>query len=142
MSADGYGGLDIVLPATKDQPARKSKVSAHRLSYMMFVGPISDDLCILHSCDTPPCFNWRHLRQGTRLDNARDRDVRHRGAKAKDLHVEGINNSQAKIADPDVLNIRRLRSAGLLLREIAEIYNLSETHISSICRGKFWSHVS
>lgn len=45
---------------------------AHRAAYRMAVGPIPDDLWVLHHCDNPPCCNPRHLFLGTVGDNVRD----------------------------------------------------------------------
>ena len=53
----------------------KGKVEkAHRFSYMLYNGHIEEGLCILHSCDFPSCVNPEHLRVGTHLENAHDRD--------------------------------------------------------------------
>lgn len=45
----------------------------HRLSYERFVGPLTPGLVVRHTCDNPPCFNWRHLIEGTHAENVEDR---------------------------------------------------------------------
>lgn len=45
---------------------------AHRFSYKLLVGPIKDNLHVLHSCDIRNCVNPKHLRQGTEIENRRD----------------------------------------------------------------------
>ena len=49
--------------------------SAHRLSWLLFVGPITDGLYVLHAecCSSPACVNPGHLRLGTHLENMQDR---------------------------------------------------------------------
>jgi len=47
-------------------------VRAHRVSYALYVGPISKDLKILHKCNNSKCVNPDHLYMGTHADNMRD----------------------------------------------------------------------
>lgn len=52
----------------------------HRATYVCERGPIPEGMKVLHSCDVRLCRNINHLRPGTSLDNAIDRDVRGRTA--------------------------------------------------------------
>lgn len=48
------------------------KVKAHRYSFLLFNGFISNEQFICHHCDNPSCVNPAHLFQGSPKDNIRD----------------------------------------------------------------------
>ena len=57
---------------------QKGPDRAHRVSYRVFTGPITNNMIVLHSCDVPACCNPQHLRLGTHLDNSNDKLIRNR----------------------------------------------------------------
>ena len=71
--------------AGTNRETRKA-VYAHRWAYEWSKGPIPPGMCVLHSCDNPPCCNPAHLSLGTRADNLADmcRKRRHWAHKLKD----------------------------------------------------------
>lgn len=75
---------------------------AHRVAWELTHGPISDDLFVLHDCDTPECVNPAHLYLGTQADNMRDKVSR-------DRQTKGEQVSTAKLKEDDVLEIRERR---------------------------------
>lgn len=47
-------------------------LKTHRVAYAAVNGSLSDEECVLHRCDIPPCCNPTHLFLGTITDNNRD----------------------------------------------------------------------
>jgi hypothetical protein len=54
------------------------RVPAHRLFWIIEHGD-PGELCVLHTCDNPPCCNTRHMFLGTRADNIEDMYLKRRG---------------------------------------------------------------
>ncbi len=59
----GYGALYI----------RGKVEGAHRAYWEVYNGSIPDNMCVLHTCDNPPCVNPDHLFLGTQSDNMIDK---------------------------------------------------------------------
>lgn len=113
----------------------EGKITAvHRFLYQTFFGPIDKNLVCCHKCDIRNCINPAHIFIGTRDDN--QKDMRDKGRSAK-----GSRNGTAKLKDEDILNIRKMYSEGMLQREIANIYKMSQPVIGKITRRVTWRHI-
>lgn len=123
----GYGLLRI----------NKTMFKAHRVSYEEFVGTIPEELFVLHKCDNRKCVNPDHLFLGTHADNMLDMVIKGRSYR----HI-GSKHHQAKLTESDIHFIRQSLLDGELCSEIAKLYSVSRTTISSIKRGKTWNHVT
>lgn len=101
---------------------------ASRVSYEIAFGPFPDDLFVLHKCDNPPCQNPAHLFLGTKQDNV---DDKFRKGRQADQH--GEKNSNCKLTDADVAEIRRLRLVcGVPRIELARSFGVSQQQIYRI----------
>lgn len=108
---------------------------AHRVSYMAFKGEIPPDIDVLHTCDNILCVNPAHLFLGTNKDNLQD-------MKAKDRHLYGERNTEAKLTEKQVLRIHRLyRTGGVSTYELADQFGVRQGTIWKILKGLRWEHV-
>lgn len=109
-------------------------VKAHRVSVILD-GRDPVGLCVLHSCDNPPCVNPRHLDLGTKADNTHDMLAKRRG-------LVGQRNGQAKLTDAQASEIRRRRNAGERRDRLAAEFGVSGAAITRIANGEGWRHVA
>ena len=109
---------------------------AHRAIWEMTVGPIPPGLDVCHSCDNRACVLPMHLFLGTRAENVRD-------CVAKRRHNFGERSGTAKLSAFDATEIRRrYAKGGVLIRELAAEYGMSETAIKFVIRRVTWGHVA
>lgn len=111
---------------------------AHRVSWMLYVGEIPDNLQVLHHCDNPSCVNPSHLFLGTIADNAHDRDSKGR---CRGAGPGGERHGGAKLTEKQVAAIRERRSAGARNTVLAKEFNVAQQTISSIVCRRRWAKV-
>lgn len=99
---------------------------AQRVSWKLNRGPIPKGMCVLHSCDTRPCVNPKHLFLGTRADNVVDMCNKRR-------------NVEHKLTDND---IRAIRADPRNQQVIADAYGVHRVLINRIKRRHIWKHVT
>jgi len=100
------------------------------------VGPRPAGALALHGpCHQPACMNYRHLRWGTKAENAADR--------LRDgTHQLGSRNHHARLTEQAVLEIRRRYAAGgVLHRELAAEFGVRINTITQILNRQRWAHV-
>ena len=102
---------------------------AHRISWELFVGPITDGMDICHKCDTPRCIRPTHLFQGTHRDNIADAVTK--GRIIPPVYPSKINREIAE-------NIRHDSVNGLSSRKAAAKYGVSRRLITFIKQRKIW----
>jgi len=75
VESGGYGRITLV----SREMGNQARIKAHRMSYLLLVGPIPKDMLCLHKCDEPRCCNPAHLFLGTQKDNLQDMSSKERG---------------------------------------------------------------
>ncbi len=98
----------------------------HCLMWEIVFGPIPEGLCVLHTCDNPPCCNPAHLFLGTRTDNAADKVAKGRQAKGETL---------SKLTLEQVKAIRADQRSGYV---VAKEYGVNGSTICRIRTGTRW----
>jgi hypothetical protein len=130
----GYGQIKI--------PGQRRQIYAHRLSYLLHVGEIPEGLVICHRCDVPRCVNPAHLFIGTGADNQQDMTAKGRGTGGRKMPVHsGIKNSQARLTERNVREIRKLIKLGLSHRKIGQLFGVTGAQIGHIAHGRAWSYL-
>jgi hypothetical protein len=105
---------------------------AHRVSYILTYGPISDGLLVRHTCDNKKCVNPSHLLLGDALDNSRD-------AVERDRVAFGSGNGNAKLTERQVVEIRRRVANGETQKEMARLFGVSSSAVQFIIAGRTWT---
>jgi hypothetical protein len=119
INPKGYGRI------TLSQDGHRSQQSAHRVSHMVFNGPIEAGLHVLHSCDNRACINPAHLRAGTHAENMAEAKERGRTKKC------GWHKYDRDLNIPEI--IRRLYADGHYSQnELAEMFNYDQSNICKI----------
>lgn len=155
--ATGYGQLSAW------EGGKRVLLTAHRVSFSAFNGPIPDGLHICHHCDNRKCFNPAHLFAGTARDNMQDmwskgrgntvvaavhwtklhperikRGQEHHLVKDSSCMPRGANHPRSKLKDDD---IRAIRASNETLAVLSARYGVTQANLSSIRLGKTWAHV-
>jgi HNH endonuclease len=113
--------------------------AAHRVSWMLYCGPIPEGIEVLHHCDVQPCVNPSHLFLGTNADNVADRVKK--GRSGNEPHP-GERHPMARLHEPDVRRIRMRYAHGETGRALAKEFGIAPATLSNIVTRKRWRHLS
>jgi hypothetical protein len=106
----------------------------HRISYVIFVGPIPDGLNVLHKCDNTICFNPEHLFTGTQKDNVIDMHNKNRNA-----NLTGENGPNAKLTWKQAREIRKeYAEIRISMDELANRYGIGYSTVWFILHNISW----
>jgi hypothetical protein len=124
----GYGNIN-------PRGWKAGAVKAHRVSWILNVGPIPDGLWVLHNCPIKhnrACVNPAHLKLGDAQEN---RDDCIKAGTAVYVRFHGEDHGNSKLTWDEVDRIRSMRG---LCKDIAPIFGVCKEHIAAIRRGKGW----
>jgi hypothetical protein len=124
----GYGQIN--------DTRRRKPMTAHRVAYEQFYGPIPAGLFVCHKCDNKLCVNPLHLFVGTVADNAAD-------AVSKGRHAHGERHPGARLTEHQAREIfREYRAGGISQSQLAAKYGTTRGSVQQIHRGSTWTHVT
>ena len=120
-------------------------ITAYRVSYELFKGPIPFGLLICHSCDTPLCVNPDHLFPGTIQDNFDDCWKKGRTAvQKKPSYMKRLaelstaapkkqyqSRKRSIIPHEDVPRLLKEIEAGVTFQNIADRYGVSKVAVGT-----------
>ena len=109
-------------------------INVHRLVLLAFVGPC------------PPGMECRHL-DGCRTNNVLTnicwgtKEENHEDRRRHGTDIAGEKNSSAVLNEEKVILMRRMREAGSPLKELAALFDVSDSLVSVICLRQAWKHI-
>jgi hypothetical protein len=106
---------------------------AHRAAWIAWRGD-PGEMHVLHSCESRDCFQPSHLTLGTHQENMRQRDTWGHG-------IRGERVALARLTGTQVVEIRKLRAAGMRWANIAQRFGISAATACHAGIGRTWAHV-
>ncbi len=124
------------LPYGRFQLSKRKSAQAHRVSFELYRGQIPPGLCVLHKCDVACCVNPSHFFLGTKADNNADKERKGRGN-----HAISYRNSNTKLTEAQVLEIKQKLLNGSSTRQLAREYPVHRSSIMDLKAGRSWAHL-
>lgn len=127
----GHGRYNYVSISTS---RGQRSIPIHVLLMDAFVGPCPSDMEVRHLDGNPTNNDLSNLEYGTAKQNAADR-IKHGTQK------RGVDHAKAKLDESSVIDIRKMYSNGEKIAAIARGFQMAESTIRDIVKGKRWTHV-
>ena len=129
------------------------RLFASHVSYLLYVGEITEGLYVCHSCDNPNCINPNHLWLGTQKDNMQDcvkknrllsqkrlekvpKGDNHWSIRNPELRIKGV-----KLTEEHVKYIRMWKNEGFSYSKIAKAFRIGTTQVRRVVKFESWRHV-
>lgn len=130
LPVDAYGYPTVTLCSENGKLSAK----VHQLVLLAFEGPLPDGMVTRHLNSIKTDNRRRNLRYGTHKENAQD-------AREAGTAVRGSTHGCAKLAEKDVLEIRRRYAKGEMGVDLARVFGVSKATVSLITLRKSWKHI-
>lgn len=113
----------------------KKQERIHRLVLSAFIGPRPEGMEGCHIDGDKANNQLDNLKWDTHLNNMRDKQTHGTQTNGEDMWMSKLNGK--KIED-----ILYMRKKGIILKDIANKYNVSISNISNITTGKIWKNIT
>jgi hypothetical protein len=114
-------------------------VRVHRVSAALWKGfDIDSPMFVIHSCDTPRCFNPDHLRIATPAENTAD--MMQKGRNGNRV-FRGEDNKRSKMTAVQVREMRLMQEEGATYAELGSLYGITPQGAFLICKRRNWKHI-
>lgn len=114
----------------------KKLLYVHRLVGQAFVDNPNGYKEINHKNGIKSDNNFENLQWVTRSEN-----IRHAYALRLMKPMAGEKSGMAKLTNDDVMEIRELRSTGILLQDLSNLFGVTKSVISNVANHKSWKHL-
>ena len=131
-SRQGYLVLSVMVNG------KRISTGAHRLVWMAANGQIPEGQTINHINGVKDDNRIANLDLAT-MSEQRNHAIAVLNVDRR--HPKGSLHPKTKLTEADVLEIRRLRQAGWMVKEIAAKYEMKTRAISAICNRRTWPHI-
>lgn len=125
---DGYPSVNLA------RAGKKTACKIHRLVLHAFVGPCPEGYVACHNDGKRANNKLLNLRWGSYQSNSDD--MLFHGTRAR-----GARCGATKLAEDDVVQIRRLRAEGEALGDLAIRFGVSKDNIKAIVYRRSWRHL-
>jgi hypothetical protein len=105
--------------------------SVHQIVALTFLGEKPLDKEIRHIDGNKLNNHLDNLAYGTKKENAKDK-------KLHGTYLFGENIHNAKLKNNDVINMRKMREEGFLLKDISSKFGIAVSTAGRVCRGITW----
>lgn len=133
--ANGSGYLQVRVM----RDGKRAYAAAHRLVWLHFKGPIPQGKTVNHRDGVKANNRPPNLELAT-YSEQRIHAISVLGARHHD--VRGEKHPKTNLSNKQVIDMRRRRAAGEMIKTIALSFGMKPKAVSAICRRRNWAHIA